>query len=76
MKIKDKTKEAKIFEMAKAIASVFAKEGVELQQGLIRNGHDPEHCTVGEKNIPHAYGESLRVWATAFVEELKDKNNE
>lgn len=64
------TKEEKIFEMAKAIAPIFAKEGLGVQQSVIRNGGSPEHCTIGDKNIPHAYGANLKYWATAFVEEL------
>ena len=65
------TKEEKIFEIAKAIAPVFAMEGVNLQHKIINNGGDPEKCLIDGKNILHAYGLSLKLWATAFVEELE-----
>ena len=68
------TREEKIFEMAKAIAPVFAKEGTELIKRIADNGTDPANCMIGSKDILHAYGESLKLWATAFVDELeKDK---
>lgn len=50
------TKEEKIFEIAKAISPIFAKEGVQLQQSIIRNGGIPQNCKIGDKNIPHSYG--------------------
>lgn len=67
------TKEEKIFEIAKAIAPVFAKEGIQLQQSIIHNGGCPQNCKIGDKDILHSYGENLRLWATAFVEELDCK---
>lgn len=54
--------------MALAIAPVFAKEGIDLQQSLVRNGHT--NCTIGDKPIPEAYAENLKYWATKFVDEL------
>lgn len=59
-----------IFEMAKAIAPIVAQEGLNKQQDIIRAGYAPSKCTVGDKDILHAYGESLKLWATAFVDEL------
>lgn len=64
------TREEKIFEMAKALAPSIANAGIALQNNLVQRGHKPQDCTVGDKDIPHAYGESLMVWATAFVDEL------
>lgn len=64
------TREEKIFEIAKAIAPVFAKAGVDTQENIIKQGHNPQGCTIEGKDIPHAYGENLRIWATAFVDEL------
>lgn len=66
------TREEKIFEMAKALAPTIANVGVTLQNDLIRRGSNPQGCTIGGKDIPHAYGESLRVWAEAFVDELEN----
>lgn len=65
------TKEEKIFEIAKAIAPVFAKEGAELTKRIAENGANPANCMIGGKDILHAYGESLKLWATAFVDELE-----
>ena len=65
------TREEKIFEIAKAIAPTIAKSGIELQQNLVQRGSNPEKCTIGDNDIPHAYGESLRIWAIAFVDELE-----
>lgn len=65
------TRKKKIFEMAKAIAPVFAKEGAELSKRIIDNGTDPANCMIGGKDILHAYGETLKLWATAFVDELE-----
>ena len=71
------TNEEKIFEMAKALAPLFAQKGIEMQERLIAKGISPENCRIADKNIPHAYGENLRLWAVAFVEELqKGDNNE
>lgn len=67
------TREEKIFEIAKAIAPVFAKEGAELGKRIADNGTDPATCTINGKNIPHAYGESVKEWATAFVDELEEE---
>lgn len=64
------TREEKIFEMAKALAPSIANAGIALQNNLVQRGHKPQDCMIGDKNIPHAYGESLMVWATAFVDEL------
>ena len=64
------TREEKIYEMAKFIAPVIVAEGIALQKRITQNGGDPSTCTVGDKDIPHAYGETLKVWATAFVDEL------
>lgn len=66
------TREEKIFEMAKAIAPTIANSGVILQQNLIQRGSNPQDCKIGDKDIPHAYGESLKIWATAFVDELEN----
>lgn len=68
------TKEEKIFEIAKAIAPIFAKEGIQLQQSIIRNGGNPQGCKIGDKDILHSYGENLQLWATAFVEELENSD--
>jgi hypothetical protein len=65
------TKEEKIFEIAKAIAPTIANSGIALQQNLVQRGSNPEKCMIGDKDIPHAYGESLRIWAIAFVDELE-----
>ena len=65
------TREEKIFEIAKAIAPIFAKEGAELTKRIADNGTNPATCTVNGKDILHAYGESLKLWATAFVDELE-----
>ena len=65
------TREDKIFEMAKAIAPIFTQKGVELQQRLIDAGANPENCTIQGKTILHAYGESIKEWAIAIVDELE-----
>lgn len=70
------TREEKIFEMAKAIAPIVAEIGIDVQNKIVKNGGDPSRCTVCGKDIPHAYGESLRVWAEAFVDELTTIENE
>lgn len=67
------TREEKIFEIAKAIAPVFAKAGIDIQEDVIKQGYNPADCRIEGKDFPHAYGENLRIWATAFVDEL-DKN--
>lgn len=64
------TRNEMIFEMAKAIAPAIAQQGINTQLDLIRSGRNPEDCTIGGKDIPHGYGETLKVWATAFVDEL------
>lgn len=72
-KIKNsKFRNDRIFQMALALAPIFAREGLNLQQRLINNGCDVSSCTVGDKDILHAYGESLKLWATAFVDELNN----
>ena len=72
-KIKNsKFRNDRIFQMALALAPTFAKAGLDLQQRLINNGCDVSSCTVGDKDILHAYGESLKLWATAFVDELNN----
>ena len=65
-------KDKMIFEIAKAIAPIFAQKGVELQQQIANNGRNPIDCKIEDKDIPHAYGEYLKLWATAFVEELNN----
>lgn len=65
------TREEKVFEMAKAIAPTIAKLGLSLQQDLAYKGQNVEECTINGKNIPHAYGETLRIWAEIFVDELE-----
>lgn len=67
------TREEKIFEIAKAIAPIFAKEGAELTKRIVDNGTDPATCTINGKDILHAYGKSVKEWATAFVDELKEE---
>lgn len=67
------TKEDKVFEIAKAIAPVVAKEGLDLQMRIAKNGGNPENCKVGSRDIPHSYGYTLKVWAKAFVEELENE---
>lgn len=62
----------RIFQMALALAPTFAQAGLDLQQRLINNDCDVSSCTVGDKDILHAYGESLKLWATAFVDELNN----
>lgn len=59
--------------MALAIAPTIAQEGGRLLARLNNEGRDPQKCRVGDKDIPHAYGETLRVWAEAFVDELEGK---
>ena len=72
-KIKNnKLRNDKIFQMALALAPTFAQAGLDLQQRLLNNGCDVSSCTVGDKDILHAYGESLKLWATAFVDELNN----
>lgn len=72
-KIKNsKFRNDRIFQMALALAPTFAREGLNLQQRLINNGCDVSSCTVGNKDILHAYGESLKLWATTFVDELNN----
>lgn len=66
------TREEKIFEMAKAIAPVFAQEGMNTQNRIIHTGGNPQNCTIEGKDIPHAYGYSVSVWAAAFVDELEN----
>lgn len=56
--------------MAKAIAPAIAQQGANTLLDVVRSGRNPQDCTVGGKDIPHAYGETLKVWATAFVDEL------
>lgn len=69
---KNKIRNDKIFQMALALAPTFAREGLNLQQRLLNNGCDVSSCTIGNKDILHAYGESLKLWATAFVDELNN----
>ena len=64
------TREEKVFQMALAIAPTIAEDGGRLLARLNDQGHNPQTCRVGDKDIPHAYGETLRVWAEAFVDEL------
>ena len=64
------TRKEMIFEMAKAIAPVIAQQGIHTQLDIVRSGRNPQDCTVDDKDIPHSYGESLKVRATAFVDEL------
>ena len=64
------TREEKVFQMALAIAPTIAEDGGRLFARLNDQGRNPQECRVGDKDIPHAYGETLRVWAEAFVDEL------
>ena len=64
------TRDEKIFEIAKAIAPIFVEEGVNLQQRIIKNGANPENCTIGGKSIISAYTDNIKIWATKIVEEL------
>lgn len=65
------TREEKVFQMALAIAPTIAEDGGKLWGRLSREGSNPQECRIGDKDIPHAYGEILRVWAEAFVDELE-----
>lgn len=66
------TREEKVFQMALAIAPTLAQDGGRLLGRLNNEGRNPQECRVGNKDIPHAYGETLREWAEAFVDELED----
>lgn len=65
------TREEKIFEMSKAIAPVFVKEGTSIIKRIVECGKDPAKCVIDDKDIFHAYGKTLKIWATAFVDELE-----
>lgn len=65
------TREEKVFQMALAIAPTIAEDGGRLLARLSDQGRNPQECRVGDKDIPHAYGETLRVWTEAFVDELE-----
>lgn len=65
------TREEKVFQMALAIAPTVANVGITMQDNLVHRGYDPQDLRVGGKNFPHAYGDRLRVWAEAFVDELE-----
>lgn len=65
------TREEKVFQMALAIAPTIAEDGGRLWGRLSREGSNPQECRIEGKDIPHAYGETLRVWAEAFVDELE-----
>lgn len=65
------TREEKVFQMALAIAPTVAEDGGRLLARLNDQGRNPRECRVGDKDIPHAYGETLRAWAEAFVDELE-----
>jgi hypothetical protein len=72
-KIKNnKFRNDRIFQMALALAPAFAKEGLNLQQRLLSTGYDISNRTVEYKDMLHAYGKSLKLWATAFVDELSN----
>ena len=58
-----------VIRMMEAIAPIIASKGLELQQRLIDLNSDPENCTIGGKDIPHAYAETARVWAEALADE-------
>lgn len=61
-------------EFMKVIAPVFVQEGLNIQNRLVAAGSNPANCTVGGKDIPHAYAESAKEWAVALAEEwFKDK---
>lgn len=64
------TREDKIFEMAKAIAHEFVSINV-LNENLTRKVFD-------EKTVLEYYAQKLKIWATAFVDELEKEevNNE
>lgn len=36
---------------------------------LCDRGSNPKNCTINGKDIPHSYGESVKVWAMAITEE-------
>ena len=55
-------------EFMKVIAPVIVQEGLKLQNRLVEAGSNPANCTVGGKDIPHAYAESAKEWAVAFAE--------
>lgn len=65
------TREEKVFQMALAIAPTIAEDGGRFWGRLSREGSNPQECRVEGKDIPHAYGEALRMWAEAFVDELE-----
>ena len=66
------TKEDKIFQMALAMAPVFAQEGLDLLEKVHNNGYNPAEVTIEGKDIIHSHGHSLKLWATAFVEEIDE----
>lgn len=66
-------REQMVFEMMKAIAPTIVHEGLDMQHRLHAAGQNPEDCVIEGKDIPHAYGESARIWAGAFVDEFIDR---
>lgn len=52
----------------KVIAPVMVQEGLKLQNHLVELGSNPANCSVGGKDIPHAYAESAKEWAIAFTD--------
>ena len=64
--------EEKIFEIMKVIAPVFVQKGIELQEGIVAAGGNPENCTVGGVSILDAQAQSAKEWAEAFVNALNN----
>lgn len=65
------TREEKVFQMALAIAPTVANVGITLQDNLVKQGHNPQNCRIGDDTIHHAFGKLLKIWAEAFVDELE-----
>ena len=57
-----------VFEFMKSIAPAIVQEGLKLQNQICATGANPEKCTVGGMDIPHAFAESARIWAEALAE--------
>lgn len=63
----------KLFQkIAIAIAPTIVQAGLDLQRKLCDRGSDPKNCTINGKDIPHSYGESVKVWAMAITEEIME----
>lgn len=61
-------KEQIALEFMKVIAPVMVQEGLKLQNHLVELGSNPANCSVGGKDIPHAYAEIAKEWAMAFTD--------